>query len=72
MLKAAELFDRTQLKMCGPVPWGTSVAEAASGIYVITLADPASVLVDVLPAAKRHRWNADQEIIYIWKGNEAF
>jgi hypothetical protein len=48
------------------------VAEAASGIYVITLADPASVLVDVLPAAKRHRWNADQEIIYIWKGNEAF
>jgi hypothetical protein len=70
MLKATELFERTQLEMCGPVSWGASVAETASGVYVITLANPASVLIDVLPASVRLRWNADQEIIYIGRATK--
>jgi hypothetical protein len=70
MLKVADLFERAFLKMCGPVPWGTPVAESASGVYVITLIDPASVVIDVLPDVGRRRWNADQEIIYIGRATK--
>jgi hypothetical protein len=67
MLSVTELFRSVDLKMHGPVDWGQPILEPASGIYVITLLDPLTTLVDHLPDSERVRWNVGQEIIYIGK-----
>jgi hypothetical protein len=65
VVRVSELFEWASVEIRGPVPWGTAVAETASGVYVITLADPASVSVEHLCEAELRRWNTGQEIIYI-------
>jgi hypothetical protein len=70
MLTVAELFRRASLKMCGPVPWGSPIAETSSGVYVIALVDPTIPFAEKLSNPELARWNFDEEIVYIGKATK--
>lgn len=67
MISVQDLFNSAKLTLCGPVDWGEPVADTRSGVYVVTLADLA-VNIDELLAPIRRRWNDEQEVIYIGRG----
>jgi hypothetical protein len=63
VLTVDNLFASVGAKPHGSVTWGTRIPERGSGVYLITIPDPAAVVG--LPEPLRFRWCAHQGIVYI-------
>ncbi|PBB71856.1 hypothetical protein CK227_29970 [Mesorhizobium sp. WSM4308] len=64
-LLPGDLYKLAAIVPSGSTQWGNSVPSTASGVYVISVADPEAVALkpDLDPGP--HIWRGDQPIVYI-------
>jgi hypothetical protein len=65
MLSVAELLKQADLPLTGSAKWKTQIPERSGGVYIITITEPSSAPITVLPKFMQCRWNHGQEIVYI-------
>jgi hypothetical protein len=65
MISTDELFQNARVAPTGMAKWGDVIPEVGSGVYVVSIAHPASVTLDSLPEREREYWDPQQSIIYI-------
>ena len=70
-LTAAELFDLAGIIVSGVTHWDQLVPSRASGVYVITVPNAATVTFLEQPDSDedRARWVGDQDIVYVGRAS---
>lgn len=64
-LPTTDLYRLASIAPGGVTKWGDAVPSSASGVYVISVANPATVVLKLDLDPGPHIWQGDQPIVYI-------
>ncbi|TIN72058.1 MAG: GIY-YIG nuclease family protein [Mesorhizobium sp.] len=64
-LDPTDLYKLASMSPGGVTQWGNDVPSSASGVYVISVADPATVILKPDLNVGPHIWQGDQPIVYV-------